>query len=105
MIFNTKGFKNKRELYRTAIIDWLNRNNYKASEHIIDVMISVLFTRDSVLIGGGFAKALCDNDLFGVARNADNEVFENLKIIISAYHNISVYEYMPSVMVAELNIF
>jgi hypothetical protein len=87
-------FESKRDLYRSAIIDWLNRNDYKASEHIIDVTISVLFTRDAVLMGGDFAKALCNNDLFATIRYADREVSDNLKTIILAYHNISIAEYL-----------
>jgi hypothetical protein len=84
---------NQRELYREAVIDWLMRNEYNTTEHIIDIIISVLMTRDSVLIGGDFAKAVCNNDLRGVVSKADTEVFENLKKIMSAYHNISIYEY------------
>lgn len=87
-------FKSKHEIYRTAVVEWLGKNQYRASEHIIDIIISVLFTRDDVQIGGQFAQALCNNDLFGVSRFADTEVFENLKTIILAYHNISIAEYI-----------
>jgi hypothetical protein len=84
---------NQRELYRKAVIDWLSRNDYTISEHIIDVIISVLMTRDKVLIGGSFAQAVCNNDLREAVNRADTEVFDNLKKIMSAYHNISIYEY------------
>jgi hypothetical protein len=84
---------NQRELYRKAVIDWLNRNEYTISEHIIDVIISVLMTRDKVLTGGSFAQAVCNNDLREAVNRADTEVFDNLKKIMSAYHNISIYEY------------
>ena len=84
---------NQRELYRKAVIDWLTRNEYTASEHITDVIISVLMTSDKVLIGGSFAQAVCNNDLREAVNRADTEVFDNLKLIMSAYHNISIYEY------------
>ena len=86
---------NQRELYRKAVIDWLTRNEYTASEHITDIIISVLMTRDKVLIGGSFAQAVCNNDLREAVNRADTEVFDNLKMIMSAYHNISncFYEY------------
>ncbi len=84
---------NQREIYRKAVIDWVNRNEYSVSEHIIDVIISVLMTRDKVLIGGSFAQAICNNDLNQAVGRADTEVFENLKKIISAHNNISIYEY------------
>jgi hypothetical protein len=84
---------NQRELYRKAVIDWFTRNEYTASEHITDVIISVLMTRDKVLIGGSFAQAVCNNDLREAVNRADTEVFDNLKKIMSAYHNISIYEY------------
>jgi hypothetical protein len=87
-------FQTKRELYRAAIISWANKNEYQLCEHIINITISVLFTRDAVLIGGDFAKSFCNNDLFGVCRHADKEVFANLKYIVSAYHNISIAEYL-----------
>jgi hypothetical protein len=87
------NFQTQRDLYRAATIDWLNRNEYKASEHIIDIIISVLFTRDAVLIGGDFAKAVCNNNLFSAFRYADSETLQNLKTIILAYHNISIQEY------------
>ena len=86
---------NQREIYRKAVIDWLTRNEYTASEHITDIIISVLMTRDKVLIGGSFAQAVCNNDLREAVNRADTEVFDNLKMIMSAYHNISncFYEY------------
>lgn len=85
---------NQREIYRKAVIDWLTRNEYTTiSQHIIDVIISVLMTRDKVLTGGSFAQAVCNNDLREAVNRADTEVFDNLKKIMSAYHNISIYEY------------
>ena len=84
---------NQREIYRKAVIDWLTRNEYTISEHITDVIISVLMTRDKLLTGGSFAQAVCNNDLREAVNRADTEVFDNLKKIMSAYHNISIYEY------------
>lgn len=91
------NFKSKTEVYRVCVVEWLGRNNYKVSEHIIDILISVLQTRDGVSsLGGSFVKAVCDNNLRETFRYADKEVVENMKIILLAYHNISVYEFIAT---------
>jgi hypothetical protein len=90
-------FKSKTEVYRVAVVEWLGKNNYKVSEHIIDIIISVLQTRDGEhSMAGSFVKALCNNDLRETFRYADNEVLQNMKTILLAYHNISVYEFIAT---------
>jgi hypothetical protein len=57
------NFQEIRDSYREAVVHFLNRYKEQASEHIIDVMISVMMTRDGKLMGGSFVKAICNNDL------------------------------------------
>ena len=74
--------------YRSSVVDWCIRNEYDLGEHIISAIVSVLLTRDSVLIGGDFAKSICANDLFATVRYADAEVIKSLKYIVLAYYNV-----------------
>jgi hypothetical protein len=55
------------------------------SEHIISIVTSVMMTRDGEgYPGGGFVQAIVDNDLFGAILRADNECYQNLKVIVAA---------------------
>jgi hypothetical protein len=53
--------------------------------HIIRIIASVMMTRDEQGIqGGGFVQSVVDNDLFGAISKADNECYNNLKVIVAA---------------------
>ena len=53
--------------------------------HIINIIASVMMTRDGKGIqGGSFVQSVVDNDLFGATSRADNQCFENLKVIVAA---------------------
>jgi hypothetical protein len=53
--------------------------------HIIRIIASVMMTRDEQGIqGGGFVQSVVDNDLFGAISRADNECYQNLKVIVAA---------------------
>lgn len=54
------------------------------SQHIIEVMASVMMTRDGVWNGGSFADAVVRNDLAQTIERADQECLENLRIIVLA---------------------
>jgi hypothetical protein len=55
--------------------------------HIIRIIASVMMTRDEQGIqGGGFVQSVVDNDLFGAISRADNECYQNLKVIVAANH-------------------
>ena len=44
-----------------------------------------MMTRDEQGIqGGGFVQSVVDNDLFGAISKADNECYNNLKVIVAA---------------------
>ncbi len=76
-----------RELYRIAVVNHLSQYDSRFSENLIDIIISVMQTRDNIIIGGSFAKSVCENDLYGCIAYGDAECIENLKIIVVAYHN------------------
>ena len=63
------------------------------SEHIIDVMRSVMMTRDKVLIGGSFAQAVADNNLREAISRADGACLANIKIIVQASYNAYLNEF------------
>jgi hypothetical protein len=70
-----------RDSYRQAVVHFLNRYNEEVSEHIIDVMISVMMTRDNVLQGGSFVQAVVANNLKESINRADTECGKHLRII------------------------
>jgi hypothetical protein len=64
--------------------------NEVVSNHIIDIMISVMMHRDGVQTGGGFVTAVCNNDLVNAIGRADSECIKHLKLITLAKVNVFV---------------
>lgn len=56
----------------------------EVSDHILDVMASVMMTRDNVRQGGSFVQCVVNNDLYGAISRADHSCLANLKIIVLA---------------------
>ena len=54
------------------------------SDHIINVMASVMMTRDNFLQGGSFVQAVMANDLQVATSRADKECLANIRIIVLA---------------------
>ena len=79
------NWEETRNKYRTAVVHFVNRYNEQVSEHVIDVMISVMMTRDNVLQGGSFVQAVVKNDLAQAISCADASCLANIKIIVSAF--------------------
>ncbi len=75
------NWQETRDSYRQAVVHFLNRYNEEVSEHIIDVMISVMMTRDNVLQGGSFVQAVVANNLKESISRADTECSKHLRII------------------------
>jgi len=84
------NWQETRDKYRTAVVHFLNRYNEQVSEHIIDVMISVMMTRDNVLQGGSFVQAIVGNNLREAISRADDDCGKNLRIITICCHNCYV---------------
>jgi len=62
----------------------------EVSEHIIDIIVSVMMTRDNVQQGGSFVQAVVDNDLYTALTRADEDCLSNIKIITMARKNCFV---------------
>lgn len=70
--------------YNLAAKKFANEN-YVINPHIVNIIASVMMTRDGVgLKGGSFVQAVIDNDLHGAISRADNECYQNLKLIVAA---------------------
>ena len=58
------------------------------SNHILDIMVSVMRTRDNDgWQGGGFVTAVVENNLSLAIGRADNDCLRNLKLIVATNQN------------------
>ena len=58
------------------------------SPHIINIISSVMMTRDDVgYPGGGFVEAVVTNNLYLAISRADMECYNNLKVIVASVDN------------------
>lgn len=72
-----------REQYRERAIQFAKEWNEDVSEHIIDIMVSVMATRDKTsYAGGGFVQSVVNNDLFGAINRADSDCSKHLKLLV-----------------------
>jgi hypothetical protein len=71
-----------REQYRERAIKFVSEWKSEfpvVTEHNIDIMVSIMATRDKTSYpGGGFVEAVCANDLVGAVTRADSS---NIKVI------------------------
>ena len=85
-------YEELHSLYVKEVENWLTRCGYKASEHVKDIIRSVIMARDEVNpYAGHFAQAIVNNDLRGVISRGDNECLDNLRMIYSAFYNIDTW--------------
>lgn len=80
------------ETYKQRCVEFCEDNGYKnTSNHIINIMVSIMMTRDNVLSGGSFVKAVVDNRLYEAINYADRECYDYLKLLVltnrDCYHN------------------
>lgn len=73
--------------YYERVREFAKQYDETPSIHIIDVMASVMMTRDNFMMGGSFVQAVVDNDLYGAINRADRECLQNLKLIVATKHN------------------
>lgn len=77
-----------REKYRERAIQFAKDWREDVSEHIIDIMVSIMATRDkSSYAGGGFVQAIVDNDLYLSVSRADSECSKHLKLLVMCNAN------------------
>ncbi len=71
-----------REQYRERAIQFAKEWNEDVSEHIIDIMVSIMATRDkSSYAGGGFVQAVVANNLYLAMSRADVDCRKNLFLL------------------------
>ena len=73
--------------YYERVREFAKQYDETPSIHIIDVMASVMMTRDNFMMEGSFVQAVVDNDLYGAINRADRECLQNLKLIVATKHN------------------
>jgi len=72
-----------REKYRERAIKFAKEwNEENISEHIIDIMVSIMATRDKIsYAGGGFVEAVVENNLYLAMSRADMECRRNIFLL------------------------
>ena len=71
-----------REQYRERAIQFAKEWNEDVSEHIIDIMVSIMATRDKTsYAGGGFVQAVVTNNLYLAMSRADMDCRKNLFLL------------------------
>jgi hypothetical protein len=70
-----------RNKYKMAAAHFADRYGETVSEHVLDVMISTMLTKDGVLQGGSFVDAIITNNLKEAISRADKECLAHLRII------------------------
>lgn len=72
-----------REQYRERAIQFANEWGYgDVSNHILDIMVSIMATRDkSSYSGGGFVEAVVANNLYLALSRADSDCRNNIFIL------------------------
>ena len=80
----TENYQELREKYNQRATQHAVNWREDVSEHIIDIMVSVMMTRDNILQGGSFVQAVGANDLRGAVTRADSDCIKHLKLICLA---------------------
>jgi hypothetical protein len=71
-----------REQYRERAIQFAKEWDVEVSNHIIDIMVSIMCTRDkSSYAGGGFVEAVVANNLYLAMNRADTDCRNNIFIL------------------------
>lgn len=68
--------------YRKKAAEFAKLYQTEVSDHIIDIMASVMMTRDEFQIGGSFVMSVVRNNLYEALTRADLECQNNIKIIV-----------------------
>jgi hypothetical protein len=81
------------EQYEKRAEEFAKEYGADVSSHILDVIRSVMMTRDKVLPGGSFAQAVVDNNLREAINRADAACLANIKIIVQACYNAHLNQF------------
>jgi hypothetical protein len=76
------------EEYYQKVTEFAKQYGPLPSNHILDIMVSVMRTRDNDgWQGGGFVTAVVQNNLSSAISRADNDCLSNLKLIVATKEN------------------
>ena len=76
------------DLYYPAARNFLKRYEIDASNHIVDIMVSVMRTRDGVgFMGGSFVQSIVNNNLAEAVLRSDNDCINHLKTFVLVLYN------------------
>lgn len=87
------NYKNKtmdiREQYREKALQFAKDWGYvTVSDHILNIMVSIMATRDKTsYAGGGFVEAIVSNNLYLAVSRADSECSQHLKLLTLCCNN------------------
>ena len=87
------NYKNKtmdiREQYREKALQFAKDWDYlTVSDHILDIMVSIMATRDKTSYsGGGFVEAVVANNLYLAMNRADSECRNNIFLLTMCCKN------------------
>ena len=71
-----------REQYRERAIEFVKEWGENVSDHIIDIMVSIMATRDKTsYAGGGFVEAVVSNNLYLAMNRADSDCRNNIFLL------------------------
>jgi hypothetical protein len=83
-----------REQYRERAIQFAKEWDIEVSNHIIDIMVSIMCTRDkSSYAGGGFVEAVVANNLYLALSRADTDCRNNIFILTMCKANCFLNEF------------
>jgi len=74
------------DLIQEKCIDY----KWELSKHVLDVMKSVLMTRDNVWQGGGGVQSIISNNLRQCINHCDSEIVRHLKELVIARDNFFI---------------
>lgn len=78
------------DVYYPSVRNFFERYKIDATEHIVDIAVSVMRTRDGGWQGGSFVQSIVNNDLEGAISRADSECINHLKTFVLIKRNCFV---------------
>ena len=83
-----------REQYRERAIQFAKEWDIEVSNHIIDIMVSIMCTRDkSSYAGGGFVEAVVANNLYLALSRADSDCRNNIFLLTMCKANCFINQF------------
>ena len=80
----------QEDIYYQSARNFFERYKIEATEHIADVAVSVMRTRDGIWQGGSFVQSIIENDLESAISRADNQCVQHLKTFVLIKRNCFV---------------